>query len=181
MFFWIPGQTIACITFPGVIIHEIAHRFFCDIFNVPVYEINYFKPFSKTAGHVRHHPTNSLRAAFFIGMAPLFINSILCMVLTLPMGIPIFLGTNFLMPTSLAHLMFGLVLYWVGMSIGFNAIPSKQDLAGLWYMTDSRIIKMFLMFVYILLWPFNINGIGPLCCLIYAYLLSMLLPFILLG
>ena len=39
----IPGPIIALLTFPGVIVHEFAHKLFCDIFNVPVYYVNYFK------------------------------------------------------------------------------------------------------------------------------------------
>lgn len=35
--FFVPGPVIAAVTFPGVIVHEAAHRFFCDLGGVPVY------------------------------------------------------------------------------------------------------------------------------------------------
>ena len=35
--FMIPGFLVALVTFPGIICHEIAHKFFCDIAGVPVY------------------------------------------------------------------------------------------------------------------------------------------------
>lgn len=179
MFVWIPGELISLITFPGVIIHEIAHRFFCDIFKVPVYEINYFRPGDKTAGHVRHANIDSFWISFLIGIAPFFINSVLCMILTFPRGIVFYLGTSDL-PSSSASLGFlGFVLYWAGGSIGFNAIPSTKDLEGLWNKTESYESKALLILVNILFWPFNINMIGPMFSVVYAYLLSMLLPAIL--
>ena len=181
MIFWISGELISLITFPGIIVHEIAHRFFCDIFNVPVYEIHYFRPLSKTAGHVRHRATDSLFSSFFIGMAPLFINSLLCMILTFPIAITKFFGTSFLPSIIPINNILSLILYWVGFSIGFNAIPSKQDISGLVALTDSRIKKALLLIIYAILRPFNVQYLGTFLCLGYASLLSLLLPFLLFG
>ena len=50
----IPGWLISLVTFPGVVVHEAAHRFFCDVTDTPVYEVSYFRPRGKPAGYVIH-------------------------------------------------------------------------------------------------------------------------------
>src|SRR5579872_135010 len=125
MIFFIPGELIALITFPGVIIHEIAHRFFCDFNKVPVYGIQYFIPLSENAGCVIHERTSKLSHAFFIASGPLIVNSIVCMLLTFPYMTPYYLGTDFLVNTSFRASIGYSLLVWIGMSAGFNAIPSN--------------------------------------------------------
>lgn len=39
----IPGFVISVMTFPGVIIHELAHQLFCMICGLEVYEVKYFQ------------------------------------------------------------------------------------------------------------------------------------------
>jgi MFS-type transporter involved in bile tolerance (Atg22 family) len=40
--FFIPGPLIALATFPGVIVHELAHQLFCRWFRIPVLTVCYF-------------------------------------------------------------------------------------------------------------------------------------------
>ncbi len=76
--FFIPGWLLALVTFPGVIVHEIAHRFFCDVTDTPVYEVAYFRPGQNPAGYVIHGPAKNLRAGLLISAGPLLINTVLC-------------------------------------------------------------------------------------------------------
>ena len=123
---FIPGQIIAAVTFPGIIVHEAAHKFFCDISKVPVYEVSYFN-FSKTPGYVVHGPLNDLKSSFLIAAGPLIINSALCMVLTAPASISlIFLGSG---PGNNPPAVY-FILMWLGLSIGMHAFPSPQDAAN---------------------------------------------------
>ncbi|MCL2888419.1 MAG: DUF3267 domain-containing protein [Elusimicrobia bacterium] len=118
----IPGWLIAFLTFPGIIVHEIAHRFFCDLRNVPVYEVSYFN-FSRTPGYVIHGPINDLPSAFLISVGPLIINSLLCVIFTFSSFIPLVaLGLGL----RDAH-WFSIVLMWFGISIGMHAFPSPHD------------------------------------------------------
>lgn len=181
MFIWIPGELIAFLTCPGVVIHEIAHKFACDYFNVPVYEVNYFRPLDKKAGHVCHGGNDSFWVLFLIGIAPFILNSILCVVLTFPVGVRFYLGTFFLGSPSVLREVLGLILYWAGLSIGFNAIPSSQDMSGLWNKTDSYGAKAVLILSKVFFFPFNLPGIDLILSGLYAFLLSMILPAILLG
>jgi hypothetical protein len=48
--FFIPGPLIALATFPGVIVHELAHQLFCRWFRIPVLNVCYFTGYPVT-GH----------------------------------------------------------------------------------------------------------------------------------
>lgn len=165
------------LTFPGVIMHAIAQRFMCDILNVPVYRINYFSVFSRATGDVFHEDTNNFGVACLISMVPFILNSILCMLLTLPIGIIFILGTKFsLQGTTFDYLKF--ILCWIGVSCGFNAVPSKQDIKKLSNKPHSYGGKIVLFCIKALFWPFHIPiiNLGTSCSLMYVGLLSLLLP-----
>jgi len=117
---FIPGWLIALITFPGVVTHEIAHRFFCDLAKVPVYEVRYFG-FGDPPAYVIHGPVKELKKAFLISIGPLIINTILCMLLTFTAALSIFVlkETNYGFAFAL--------LIWIGISIGMHAFPSNAD------------------------------------------------------
>ncbi|MCU0323905.1 MAG: metalloprotease family protein [Spirosomaceae bacterium] len=111
------------ITFPGVIVHEIAHRFFCDLTNTKVYQVKYFE-FSnsfRVAGYVSHEEPKTLMAKILICIAPLIINTFLCLVFSCPIIITIATGTAIVI--GFPHL----ILLWVSISVGCHAIPSPQD------------------------------------------------------
>jgi hypothetical protein len=55
-------------TFPGVIIHEVAHQLFCRVGRVPVYEVRYFQFDLKVAGYVVHAPVQDFGTAFLISI-----------------------------------------------------------------------------------------------------------------
>ena len=119
----IPGIVIAVLTFPGVIVHEAAHAFFCRVFKIPILEVKYFR-FGNPAGYVIHAEAEEIKAQFFITMGPFIINSILCVV---------FCSTAFLPVWVLnANDPVAWFFYWLGLSIGMHAFPSTQDLKGLW-------------------------------------------------
>jgi hypothetical protein len=141
---FIAGFLIGLITFPGVIIHEIAHRFFCDLTGTPVYEVRYFEPFEDPAGYVIHGEATSLRAAFFISMGPLIVNTLVCMVFCLPYAMASHLGAD---PTSSATL-----LGWVGLSAGVHAFPSNQDASSF----SEHVQRNNSDWLYYALWPFRI-------------------------
>ena len=118
---FIPGPLIAALTFPGVIMHEVAHRFMCDLLHVPVYGANYFSIGSTRAGYVSHQKTDNVIHVLLISFAPLFINSFFCMLFTLPYSSTIHIAGE-----GINNFANGF-LWWVGMSMGINAFPSNQD------------------------------------------------------
>ncbi len=120
MFFFVPGPVISLITFPGVIIHEIAHRFFADIAGVPVYQVCYYR-IGDPAGYVVHEETHQLKQAFLIAVGPLIINSLLCMLITFTVVYPLSIFND-----QASHYTVGLTA-WIGFSIGMHAFPSDHD------------------------------------------------------
>lgn len=118
---FIPGWLIALLTFPGVICHEIAHRFFCDLAGVPVYAVSYIR-IGNPAGYVIHGQVRNLKSAFLISIGPLIVNSALCSLISFAAVIPIFILK--VADTSIAS---G-VLMWVGISMGMHAFPSNTDM-----------------------------------------------------
>ncbi|MDR1853555.1 MAG: metalloprotease family protein [Azoarcus sp.] len=144
---FIPGQLISVLTFPGIIVHEMAHKFFCDVCKVPVYEVSYFK-FSRTPGYVIHAPVANLLHSFLISICPLLINSLLCMVLTFSAFIPLVaLGLKGVHPVFY-------VLMWLGISMGMHAFPSPQDAANfkaLVKTADTNFIVKFLAGFFVII------------------------------
>jgi hypothetical protein len=120
--FFIPGFVIAILTFPGVMVHEAAHRLFCDLAGVPVYEVCYFR-IGNPSGYVVHGPTKSLRASFLITIGPLIVNTLLCAAICF--------GPIIAVSLEVADVPGVFVLLgWLGISIGMHAFPSPQDAAN---------------------------------------------------
>jgi hypothetical protein len=135
MIIFIPGAVVAVLTFPGVVLHEMAHKFFCDFYRVPVYNVKYFA-ISKNAGHVIHEASGNSREKAIISLAPFLINSLVCFLLLIPKIFPLVMGTSFVSTFTFPDIF----LTWVGFSCGVNAIPSKTDLAHI----DSNVSWPFI-------------------------------------
>jgi hypothetical protein len=123
----IPGFVISWLTFPGVIVHELAHALFCRWFGVAIYEVKFFQfstSFGEPAGYVIHGPTTKGWHNVMIGVGPFFVNSILGGVIGAPGAIPVikFGGTNPL----------DWLMVWLGVSIAMHAFPSTGDAASIW-------------------------------------------------
>jgi hypothetical protein len=144
----IPGWLISLVTFPGVILHEVGHRFFCDIWNIPVYGVRYFVPFSKTAGCVVHGHTQDLKPTFFIVMGPLIVNTLLAMVLFIPAAYYYTIFEDNIIRSGITSILF---MTWAGGSICMHALPSSTDLIQLCDILHSnenkRPIHLFLILV----------------------------------
>jgi hypothetical protein len=121
--FFIPGQLIAALTFPGVIIHEAGHLFFCRLFKLQVFDVCFFR-FGNPAGYVIHQQTEDFKAQFFVSMGPFFANTLLCVVFCTAAFLPVWELKVF---DPMAYF-----FYWLGLSIGMHAFPSTTDLSHLW-------------------------------------------------
>ena len=127
--FFIPGPVIAALTFPGVIVHETGHLFFCRLFRLAVYDVCFFR-FGNPAGYVIHERTENFTASFFVSMGPFFVNTLLCMVFCTAAFLPVW---ELKMQDPLAYF-----FYWLGLSIGMHAFPSKEDLSNIWELAPER-------------------------------------------
>lgn len=120
---FIPGIIITIVTFPGVIVHELAHQLFCRLFKVPVFEVVYFQA-ANPAGYVLHEvPANKFHS-LMISVGPFFLNTIV--------------GALIALPASLSVLEFGhspglldVILIYLGVSIAMHAFPSTGDASSI--------------------------------------------------
>jgi hypothetical protein len=115
----IPGKFIALLTFPGVIIHELGHRIFCELVGVQVYKTCYFR-FGNPAGYVIHEAPERYSSTFLIAVAPFIFNTIVAL-------------TMFSIAPHISVI--SVLFYWLGFSIGMHAFPSSGDAASLWQHT----------------------------------------------
>ena len=116
--FFIPGELMSILTFPGIIVHEFAHMLFCKLRKIAVLDACYFRV-GNPAGYVVHENTDNFNSTFLISMGPFFVNTLLCLLICLPAYMPI----KFF---DIAHPL-SYFLIWLGVSIGMHAIPSNQD------------------------------------------------------
>jgi hypothetical protein len=119
----IPGFLIALVTFPGVIVHEAAHLFFCKLRRVAVFDVCYFR-IGNPSGYVIHESPDSFLSSFLISIGPFIINSILCVLFCFPAFVPV---RVFNQKDPICYF-----LIWLGVSIGMHAFPSTQDAKVLW-------------------------------------------------
>ncbi len=134
--FFIPGQLIALATFPGVIVHEAAHMFFCKLRHVAVFDVCFFR-FGNPAGYVVHEHADRFSTTFLICLGPFLINSLLCMLICFPAFMPL---RVFGVTHPLSYF-----LLWLGVSIGMNAFPSIGDAHGLWTQAKKEVSSFNLL------------------------------------
>ena len=124
---FIPGWFIALLTFPGVIMHELAHKIACDMTGVRVYRVCYFR-LGNPAGYVEHERPRKYSQAFAITTAPFLVNSIVAvLIFALALKTPL--------TTEIYGIKLRYILYWLGISIGMHAFPSSGDAKNLWDFT----------------------------------------------
>ncbi|MFD0794329.1 DUF3267 domain-containing protein [Mucilaginibacter litoreus] len=120
---FIPGILITIATFPGVIIHELAHQLFCRWFKVPVFKVVYFQP-SNPAGYVQHEIVSNKWHSLLISVGPFIINSLIAMIVAFPTALPVFKFDN----ANIADY----ILIYLGISIAMHAFPSIGDAKSIW-------------------------------------------------
>jgi hypothetical protein len=124
----IPGFLIALVTFPGVIVHEMAHQLFCRWFHVPIFDVCYFRV-GNPSGYVIHENPRRASQQIWIGVGPFLVNTVLGALVAFPGAIPV--------------LKFGagrpidFLFIWLGISIAMHAFPSTGDAKSIWKAVGS--------------------------------------------
>jgi hypothetical protein len=126
---FIPGIIITIATFPGVIVHELAHQLFCRLYKIPVYKVVYFQA-ANPAGYVLHEAPQKKWQSVMIGIGPFFLNTILGVLIALPAAMPVFELGN-------ANLLHYLLIY-LGVSIAMHAFPSTGDASSIWKIVQEK-------------------------------------------
>lgn len=126
----IPGFIISILTFPGVIVHELAHQICCRICGVVVYQVKYFQ-FQNPCGYVIHENVTNPWKNLCMALGPFFINTIIGMLIA---SVPAFciMGDGEMMYQSNPLMsVLNIVLLWLGISILMHAFPSTGDAKSL--------------------------------------------------
>ncbi|MES2772690.1 MAG: DUF3267 domain-containing protein [Bacteroidota bacterium] len=126
---FIPGFLITLVTFPGVIVHELAHQLFCRWFKVPVFKVVYFQ-MENPAGYVVHEATTNKLKGIMISIGPFIVNTLLGAIIALPASLPVF---RFDTGTPLDY-----VLIYLGVSIAMHAFPSTGDANVIWEQVKEK-------------------------------------------
>ena len=171
---FIPGIIISIITFPGVIVHELAHQLFCRWFKIPVFEVCYFR-FENPIGYVIHEPAKKGYQTILISIGPFIINTILAFLIAFPAAMQFkFDDANF----------FDYILIYLGVSIGSHAFPSTGDAQTLWesVMKSDEHSLLTKIFVAPIVGFIYLGALGSFFWLDFAYgfAISMGLPYIIL-
>ncbi|MEB3293135.1 MAG: metalloprotease family protein [Synechococcales bacterium] len=121
---FIPGIVITVLTFPGVMVHEFAHKLACHWTGTPVIKVCYFR-FDNPAGYVIHEEPDNIWKHILIGIGPFFVNTFLGLLLSLALGL-----TAQLPGESLNGLF--IIGSWLALSIAMHAFPSVGDAMSIW-------------------------------------------------
>ena len=117
------GFIVPIVTFPGVIVHELAHQLFCRLARVAIFDVCYFRV-GRPSGYVIHEPPRSAYQNILIDVGPFFVNTVLGALVSLPVAYPMW--------ELSAEPAMGLVSSWLGVSIAMHAFPSVGDANQLW-------------------------------------------------
>ena len=111
---------------PGVVTHELSHHIFCIIVNAKVIKVCYYN-FKDSSGYVRHERPKHLYQDVLIAVAPFFLNTFLGGLVAYPIII------NKLRTLGLLSLNWqDILIMIISISIGMQAIPSKEDALSMW-------------------------------------------------
>ncbi len=166
----IPGELIALLTFPGVIVHEIAHQYFCRLFRVAVLDVCYFR-YGNPAGYVLHETPRSKLQHVLIGVGPFIINSIIGALIALPSAIPVLKFSN---ASPIDYL-----LIWLGVSISMHSFPSKGGAQAISDAIESKETSPLLRAVVTpIVWIIRLGAWGSVVWLdlVYGLTVAMILP-----
>jgi hypothetical protein len=167
-------------TFPGIVVHEFAHKLFCQWTKTRVIEVCYFR-IGLPPGYVIHESPRNVWKHILIDIAPFFVNTFIGFTMGLLLT-PIVAG-NYAETNSVAS--FFMMLYsWLAWSITMYAFPSFEDAEGIqnaiWQKTSPISARILGSIIVILI---CIGALGSVFWLnvFYAVFIVSILPLLLAG
>ena len=168
--FIIPGFLISLVTFPGIIVHELAHQLFCRWNRVAVLRTCYFR-LGNPGGYVVHEIPKHAHKSLLIGLGPFFVNTIIGAIIAFPAALPVI---KFNCGDPLDY-----ILVWLGVSIAMHAIPSRGDAKCMREAVSSDEVSGWLrMLIYPAVIIINLADLGRFFWLdaIYGVVVATALP-----
>ncbi len=115
-------------TMPGVLVHQWSKIMCCKLTGAAVHEVCWFQ-LDSPAGYVVHDDPESPWQQFVIGLAPIFLNTLVAM------GVAA-LAVPFHRPEGQPSVPF-LMLVWVAVAVGAGGFPSLSDAESMWELAWS--------------------------------------------
>lgn len=134
----LPGIAISILTFPGVIVHELAHQLFCRLYKVPVFKVVYFQ-LQNPVGYVLHEPPRDKWKSIMISVGPFIVNTLLGGLIALPAAIPVFKLDS---GGPLDYL-----LIYLGISVAMHAFPSTGDANAILHTIREKDTKLWVKII----------------------------------
>lgn len=160
---------LAIATFPGIIMHEMAHLIFCRIQGIKVFKVCYFR-LGNPAGYMLHDTPDSAFQHLLICCGPFFINTICGAVVAFPGALRVM---KLHAGTPVEYF-----LLWLGISIAMHAFPSTGDakslLRSLWLRPTSIFAKLLGTPVALVIY---IGALGSFFWLDLIYALAVVMAF----
>lgn len=138
------GRSVALlyrVTVLGVVMHELAHQFVAELFDLEVTEVDY-------TSHVQHEAPKSVLVAMLVAVAPLVVNSAFGVAaMYLAVGRVPFAASALELTPYVAAMTF------VAFSLFFRAVPSVQDISNVfrgarrqltWYRPHVLLVTLLL-------------------------------------
>lgn len=170
----IPGFLVSIATFPGVIVHELAHQLFCRINRVAVLDVCYFQT-KNPSGYVIHEAPRKGIHSFWIGVGPFLVNTLLGAIISMTAAIPVL---KFSTGSILDY-----ILIWLGVSITMHSFPSTGDAKNIWQFIKSSETSILMKIIGTpIVGLIYVGAIGSVIWLdlIYGLAVAMLIPNIIL-
>jgi hypothetical protein len=142
------GLIVSVVTFPGIIVHELAHLFFCRVAALKVHDYSLLR-YGNPMGYVIHEPPTRLRDSVTITVAPFIVNTVGAVLLATMFTLLSFPVTR-LTGSLDAGNWTDYVGRWLAISLGTHAFPSLIDAKALWSETSIErhgIFRFFAMAV----------------------------------
>ena len=111
-------------------IHELAHKLFCDWTGTRVLKISYFR-LGNPAGYVVHERPSNVWKTMLIGVGPFLVNTVAGFLTAMSGSL---VGDRAGRWELLAHA----VILWLAVSIVMHSFPSTGDARGIWKAVSER-------------------------------------------
>ncbi len=124
------SQALTILTFPGVIVHELAHVLACLSTGTRVIKVRLFR-LGNPAGYVMHEKPFGAWKTILIGTGPFFVNTVAGFLIALSASLLRDGGTS----TAVAM---HVVLIWLAISLAVHSFPSTGDARSIWGTVRDR-------------------------------------------
>jgi hypothetical protein len=165
------GQIVTILTFPGVIVHELAHMAACFATGTRVLKARLFR-LGNPAGYVIHERPSHAWKTILIGTGPFLVNTMAGFLIALSAS----LVRDGVTATAAAV---KVVLIWLAISVAMHSFPSVGDAKGIWGTVRDRTCPILVKMVAVPIAGFiYLGALGSMFWLdlVYAVAVTIVAP-----